>query len=321
MKKIIQAYYRFHYRKNEFYQKLSFLYSIFSLLVIVFWVFAFKSAVLDANNIPSGSMQPTLKIGDFLFVNKMRYTITIPFTEISLFRIDRPGRGDIVTFTPPQRDNFSGKTLVKRVIGVPGDTVEIKDNEIYINGKKYRTSRLTDLSPIADLDHDNIEFLRLFREDIHDPRNGQIIVSHYMLQEREIESSSPYMPRFRMVNYMKNPERKWIIPAGKYMVMGDNRDNSDDSRGCNLVYDEEEYKKCFDFYHFRESSGDIQPSTQWGLVDIENIHGKVFMSYFSVNWGTRGMVESNPIKNIFQWVTGQYSNAFIRWNRIFQRIY
>lgn len=324
MKKWINAYYRYVYRKKEFYKKISFLYSIFSLAVIVFWVFAFKSVVLDANNIPSGSMQPTLKIGDFLFVNKMRYTITIPFTDISILRMDKPSRGDIVTFTPPQRDNFIGKTLVKRIIGVPGDVVEVKNNEIYINGKKYKTRRLTDLKPITDLDHDNIEFLRLYKEDIHNPKTGRVIVSHYMLQERDVyeDSSSSYASGFRVMNYMKSPNRKWVIPEDKYMMMGDNRDNSDDSRGCNLVYNEDEYKKCFDYYHFNSRASEkIQPATDWGLIDIENIHGKVFMSYFSVNWGTRGMVESNPVKNILQWITGKYTNAFIRWDRIFKRIY
>ncbi|MFQ3912872.1 signal peptidase I, partial [Leptospira interrogans] len=72
--------------------------STFSFILIVILVFAFKSSVLDANNIPSGSMIPTLKIGDFLFVNKMRYSIRMPFTESELIRIDDPQRGDIVTF-------------------------------------------------------------------------------------------------------------------------------------------------------------------------------------------------------------------------------
>lgn len=107
--------------------------STFSFILIVILVFAFKSSVLDANNIPSGSMIPTLKIGDFLFVNKMRYSIRMPFTESELIRIDDPQRGDIVTFAPPfralslgdSRDGFFAKRYVKRVVGLPGDTIRI----------------------------------------------------------------------------------------------------------------------------------------------------------------------------------------------------
>ena len=71
--------------------------STISLIFIILVVFAFKSSILDANNIPSGSMLPTLKIGDFLFVNKMRYSFRMPFSESELFRYDNPKRGDIVT--------------------------------------------------------------------------------------------------------------------------------------------------------------------------------------------------------------------------------
>ena len=79
------------------------LSSTISLFIIIFVVFAFKSSILDANNIPSGSMLPTLKIGDFLFVNKMRYSFRMPFSEGEIFRYDNPKRGDIVTFIPPDR--------------------------------------------------------------------------------------------------------------------------------------------------------------------------------------------------------------------------
>jgi signal peptidase I len=83
------------------------LSSTISLFIIIFVVFAFKSSILDANNIPSGSMLPTLKIGDFLFVNKMRYSFRMPFSEGEIFRYDNPKRGDIVTFIPPDRAGLS----------------------------------------------------------------------------------------------------------------------------------------------------------------------------------------------------------------------
>lgn len=125
-----------------------FISSTISLFFIIFVVFGFKSSILDANNIPSGSMLPTLKIGDFLFVNKMRYSFRMPFTEGEIFRYDDPKRGDIVTFIPPDRaiqeeipidpdqvirkpnqipiiGNLFAKRFVKRVVGMPGDELRI----------------------------------------------------------------------------------------------------------------------------------------------------------------------------------------------------
>ena len=112
---MLRKFYDFHAAKHKYYKRNQTIHTVLSFGLIIFWVFAFKSSVLDANNIPSGSMQPTLKIGDFLFVNKMRYSFRLPFTDIVLFRIDRPQRGDIVTFDSDS-PSLQGKTLVKRVI-------------------------------------------------------------------------------------------------------------------------------------------------------------------------------------------------------------
>ena len=79
--------------------------------------------MLDANNIPSGSMIPTLKVGDYLFVNKMRYSLRLPYLGTELLRIDDPNRGDIITFIPREETE---KNYVKRVIGVPGDRIRIR---------------------------------------------------------------------------------------------------------------------------------------------------------------------------------------------------
>lgn len=106
--------------------KESLLSLTISLGLLFILVFAFKNSVLDANNIPSGSMIPTLKIGDYLFVNKMRYSFRIPYTNIELFRYDDPQRGDIITFIPPPPARPE-KHYVKRVIGIPGDLVRIRN--------------------------------------------------------------------------------------------------------------------------------------------------------------------------------------------------
>ena len=289
---MLEKFYQFSERRKQFYQKHRFIYTLVTLASIFFWVFAFKSSIFDANNIPSGSMIPTLKIGDFLFVNKMRYTFKLPFTNIILFRLDSPKRGDIVTFTPPASANLQGKTLVKRIIGMPGDTVKVEDNEIYINGIKYPTQLQKDRSILKDLDYPNINHsviiddYGLYKEEILDPYSKEVVREHYMVKIDDLE-----FPR----GFLRS---EWVVAKGRYLVMGDNRDDSDDSRS-------------------------------WGQVELENIHGKVFMVYFSVNWGyhlssqyqSDNFYDKNPIFNLVQWILGRYPEAYIRWNRIGDRIH
>lgn len=106
---------------------LNTLKNLVSFGILVVLVFAFKHSILDANNIPSGSMIPTLKIGDYLFVNKMRFSLYFPFTYWELLHFDDPHRGDIVTFVPPRDPS---KNYVKRLIGMPGDRIRIRNISI-----------------------------------------------------------------------------------------------------------------------------------------------------------------------------------------------
>ncbi|EKR66109.1 signal peptidase I [Leptospira weilii str. 2006001853] len=239
--------------------------SAFSFILIVILVFAFKSSVLDANNIPSGSMIPTLKIGDFLFVNKMRYSIRMPFTEAELIRIDDPKRGDIVTFAPPlralslgdSRDGFFAKRYVKRVVGLPGDTIRIsskflstkKGNVNYsvIEYKEKGSDTFQGYDPVeieegtilGDLDNLYAPTRSLFLEK----KPG---FEHYVLEGYEED-------RKRLDGYECNFSIGCQIPENQYMVVGDNRDDSHDSRA-------------------------------WGFVKREDILGKALVIYFSINW-------------------------------------
>lgn len=112
-----------NYSADQREDSLASMLSIGSLALLIFVVFAFKDFVLDANNIPSGSMIPTLKIGDYLFVNKMRYSLRVPFIGAEVWHIDDPARGDIITFIPPYEKD---KNYVKRVMGEPGDRIRVR---------------------------------------------------------------------------------------------------------------------------------------------------------------------------------------------------
>lgn len=157
----------------------------------------FRSAVADWNHVPTGSMKPTIIEGDRILVNKMVYDIRLPFTHISLLKLADPKRGDIVIFD----SQISGKRLVKRVVGIPGDMVAMKDNILYINGERisYKDSTINPQDKIEDL----------------------VGVEHFV----RIEPSGSRLSNFSPVK----------VPAGQYLALGDNRDNSSDSRVIGFV--------------------------------------------------------------------------------------
>lgn len=279
----------YHYNafKKKLYQKFPLPMNILSLALILFWVFVIKWSILDANNIPSPSMVPTLKVGDFLFVNKMRYTLRIPFTQVNLLRFGYPQRGDIVTFIPPETAGI-GKTFVKRIVGMPGDRLKVLDNEIFINGEKYPVELIEDErfeEILGDIDfskdESKTEVLRLFKEEVSLP-NEDRQVEHYMLKTNN-----------SLFAHFQTNDQEWEVPANQYFMVGDNRDNSDDSR-------------------------------RWGFVDLKRIEGKVFLIYFSVNWmqsDNPGAALKNPFVNLLEGIMGKNKDAKVRWSRIGSRIY
>ena len=100
------------------------------LLILAVVLFSIRSSLADWNDVPTGSMRPTILEGDRVFVNKLAYDLKVPFTTWHLAQWDNPQRGDIVVFYSP----YDGKRLVKRVVGLPGDILELRDNSLIING-------------------------------------------------------------------------------------------------------------------------------------------------------------------------------------------
>ncbi len=181
----------------------------FILFIAVMVVF--RSAVADWNQVPSGSMKPSILVGDRIVVDKLAYDLRIPFTLTRIARWAEPHRGDVVTFPSPRDETL----YVKRVIGLPGDIVELRKNRLYINAVEAHYTPLTP-SEVAAIEVDNKAQYEFLREEIG-------TMSHIVMLRRDRDTST----------YQSFPPTQ--VPANQYLMLGDNRDDSGDSRVIGLV--------------------------------------------------------------------------------------
>ncbi|MBI3758707.1 MAG: signal peptidase I [Deltaproteobacteria bacterium] len=179
------------------------------VLPVLIVLFTFRGAVADWMQVPSGSMRPTIMEGDRIWVNKLAFGLRVPFTSYWLSQWDGPARGEIVVFRSPK----SGDVLVKRCVGLPGDTIEMRSNHLIINGEPVEIED----APTA------------FSERMP---NG-MTVEQRVYPETLGAHQHPMTVTPRLA-----AERDFgpvAVPAGKYWMMGDNRDRSADSRYFGFV--------------------------------------------------------------------------------------
>lgn len=174
------------------------------LLVMLIVTGAIRSSLADWNDVPTGSMKPTIMEGDRIWVNKVAYDLKVPFTTWHLAEWDHPERGEVVVFYSPH----DGERLVKRVVALPGDTVAMRDNRVFINDEPLN---------YAPLDSAIINEIPIGEQPRHGFATEQLSThNHPVMTTPQLGSKKTFAPL--------------TVPAGKYFMMGDNRDNSFDSR-------------------------------------------------------------------------------------------
>ena len=176
--------------------------AFFPVLAIVLIL---RSFVAEPFRIPSSSMMPSLLIGDFILVNKFAYGLRLPITNQKFLPTGEPERGDVVVFRPPHHPD---QDWIKRVIGLPGDTIAYRDHVLTVNGK-----------PVADR-----EIGRYIGQG-----KGAEMTGATLAEEQLPGRPHPILTR-EDLPFMMQGDGEWTVPEGSYFVMGDNRDNSEDSR-------------------------------------------------------------------------------------------
>jgi signal peptidase I len=185
-----------------------------SLFPVLFFVLVLRSFLAEPFRIPSESMMPNLLVGDFILVNKYDYGLRVPVLNKKFLKVGEPRRGDVVVFRYPGRDSEDpqkGTDYIKRVVGLPGDVIEVNEDQVAINGVKvgYTSAGVFEGKGGASLDDTGTDLLT---ENL--PGRPHTIMDI---------PGSPFAPG------------TWVVPPGQYFAMGDNRDHSADSRDWGFV--------------------------------------------------------------------------------------
>lgn len=199
------------------YRKSSTREYIESIAIALGIALVLRAFVFEAFKIPSGSMIPTLQVGDHIFVNKFIYGIRIPYTDLKLgMELRKPRRGEIVVFKNPKNED---EDYIKRIIGIPGDTIELKNNVVYINGKAVERKHVAGTCSYDDFIDD--QWVHMNCDAWTETLDGHNYTTYYKPPPNDLGPESNYGPI--------------TVPPRSLFVMGDARNNSNDSRYWRFV--------------------------------------------------------------------------------------
>lgn len=231
--------------------------AILTAFLVAFFV---RSFAVEAFKIPSGSMIPTLMIGDHIFVNKFVYGLRIPFTKKKLVTFGAPERGEPIVFMYPLDES---KDFIKRVVGLPGDKIRIQGDEVSINGEPMARQSIQ-VEP-----NNGDRFLKVIPEAVADQANV-----HEIPAFKNWDKYAYFIEKTGKANHVVQfdsrpsyADSEFDVPPDHLFVMGDNRDNSSDSR-------------------------------EWGFVPIENVKGRAMFVWLSLDYDEIG----HGFSHIGQWV-------------------
>ena len=207
-----------------------------SFFPVILIVFVLRSFLVEPFKIPSGSMIPTLHVGDFILVNRFTYGLRLPIVNKNFIEINQPQRGDVMVFHYPEDPSTD---YIKRVVGVPGDVLIYRNKTLSINGKEQAIKRDGDYNYVES----ELRFVHTERyiENL-DGKKHAVLLNPDMPQVHLGNVSN--FPLHEQCSYSEE-EVRCTVPAGHYFMMGDNRDNSRDSRYWGFVPDEMIVGKAF----------------------------------------------------------------------------
>jgi signal peptidase I len=199
-----------------------------SFFPVILAVFLLRSFLVEPFKIPSGSMIPTLLVGDFILVNKYTYGIRLPVIDKKIIEVGSPQRGDVMVFRYPENPSVN---FIKRVVGLPGDVVEYRDKQVYLNGVLQPQQREGEYNYVES----GLRFVHTERYSENLDGHVHPILINPDMPSMHLEAVAEF-PHKDACSYTE-AEMKCTVPPGNYLMLGDNRDNSRDSRYWGFVPD------------------------------------------------------------------------------------